>query len=111
MSTWQKKRLSTKYIKVTRPKAFLISMPQNSKFRDFSFWFPRKLLKRGFSDYDIVLNYPNDFEFKLIRKNPVFKHFKSVAQIFYTLSEVQETDIGVIDNLIIPSSEFDKIKF
>lgn len=55
--------------------AVLIKLPNKSKYKDFSFWYPKKLIKEGSNKAMIKLIYKDDFEFILRKKgNSIYKN-------------------------------------
>lgn len=59
---WNGFAIHNNLIKVSTVKAVLIALPSNSRYRGFSFWHPRKLVKSG--SMSMVL-YTDDFVFRL----------------------------------------------
>lgn len=53
---------------ITTEKSILLMFPKESKYKDYSFWFPLKLVRKSRSGKLISLSYYDDFELKIFKE-------------------------------------------
>lgn len=62
---WENIEINKQNIESETRKATLIKMPNNSKYANYKFWHPSKLVRNGNNSYAKKLSYTDDFKFKL----------------------------------------------
>lgn len=62
---WKNINISKNLIKKYTNNAALISMPHNSEYNDYAFWYTLKLIRNGRNSVAISLSYTDDFTFTL----------------------------------------------
>lgn len=88
---WKKINFNTLNIKKETEKAILIKLPSQSKYGDYMFWHPSKLVRdEGGRGYYKSFSYTDDFTFK------IFKNGKGKTNRFKKLDEI-ELDPGEIE--------------
>lgn len=56
---------------ITTEKSILLNFPKDSKYKDYSFWFPLKLARKSKSGKLISLSYFDDFEVRIFKEKTV----------------------------------------
>jgi hypothetical protein len=69
----KKINLSTSLVKSETERAYLLAMPHNSTYDGYCFWFPKGLCRTS-GEYCIILSIPDDFSFKLTKKDKSKQH-------------------------------------
>jgi len=68
MSEFTRINLNANLIRYDTGKALLISMPHNSDYDGYAFWFPKALTDEK-GEYCIKLSIPSDFTFKMEKRS------------------------------------------
>lgn len=88
---WKSIEINIQNIETRIQKVALIKMPKKSKYADYKFWFPSKLIKKGSNNYSITLCYTNDFKFALKKYgNGKYNKFKVIDEITISAAELEE---------------------
>ena len=66
---WHKRLLNVQNIDFRTEKSVLIKLESTSDMAGYSFWFPRKLLRKTINDWYYTFSFADDFTFKLSNKN------------------------------------------
>lgn len=64
---WKNININKNNIKAETERSYLIAMPHNSDYDDYSFWHPAKLVREGRNRSAISISYTDDFKFKLVK--------------------------------------------
>ena len=62
---WKSIEINKQNIENETSKAILIKMPNKSKYADYKFWHPSKLVRYGSNSYSRRISYNDEFTFKL----------------------------------------------
>jgi hypothetical protein len=70
---WKQIEINKQNIIYDAGSSCLIKMPNKSKYKDYKFWHPSKLIRSGNNDYARTLSYTDVFTFKLFKQDKNFK--------------------------------------
>lgn len=75
---WKKINIVENNIEAITNKAYLIKMPNNSKYKGYKFWHTDKLIKKHGKIYKVIYN--DDFVFKLMKYGEGKYNFKDIVK-------------------------------
>lgn len=94
---WNKAIINKQNIINYYNNSVLIKMPNKSKYNDFQFWVPSKLIKNGNNEYEKLYLFKDDFTFKLKRygkgrynRNKIIEEKEITSEEFKTIFELEE---------------------
>lgn len=70
---WKQIEINKQNIVYDTGSSTLIKMPNKSKYAEYKFWHPSKLIRYGNNDYARTLSYTDEFVFKLFKQDKKFK--------------------------------------
>lgn len=88
---WKNIEINKQNIESETRKATLIKMPNNSKYANYKFWHPSKLVKNGSNSYARSLGYTDEFTFKLKKYgNGKWNKYDVIDEIEITVEEFEK---------------------
>lgn len=98
---WKKLLFNRQNIKASTPSAYLIMMPRGSRYPDYLFWYPAKLIKEAAGKgYFMSLTYADNFQFRLIKYgHGRFNQHKIIHQLIVPATVIEEA-FGASDKSI-----------
>lgn len=100
---WKNIQINIQNIETDTGKATLIKMPNKSKYAEYKFWYPSKLIRNGKHSYAKSLGYTNDFKFKLKKfGNGKYNQFDVIDEIEISVEEFEEAFGIMNDNIEAP---------
>lgn len=66
---WKSININKQQVETETFKAMLIKMPNNSSYKGFCFWHPKKLIREGRRKNALSLSYTDEFVFKISKKS------------------------------------------
>lgn len=88
---WENIKVNIQNIEAETANALLIKLPNKSKFKDFSFWISKKLVRDGSHSYEISIGIREDFQITAKRTG---KNFKVLDEKILTASDIKEAFNG-----------------
>ena len=88
---WKNIDINLQNIETDTGKAALIKMPNKSKYAEYKFWHPSKLVRYGSNSYARSLGYTDNFKFKLFKNgNGKYNKFDVIDEIEINVEEFEE---------------------
>lgn len=88
---WKNIEINLQNIETDIGKATLIKMPNKSKYVDYKFWHPSKLVRYGSNNYARSIGYTDKFTFKLKKfGNGKWNKFDVIDEIEIDVEEFEE---------------------
>lgn len=98
---WQKIFINSQNIKAESSSSYLIQMPNNSSYKGWAFWHPKKLVReQGGKGYYINFSFTDDFIFKVILYGRGKYNRMSVIRSEDISADEMKEIFGVVDNNI-----------
>lgn len=97
---WKTININKQQVKEEQVNAMLIKMPNNSDYKGYCFWFPKKLIREGRHKNALSLSYTEDFTFRIskLSNGKVIKD-EINAEMFEEAFEV------INDNIVAPNDK------
>ena len=88
---WKNIEINFQNIETDAGKATLIKMPNKSKYAEYKFWHPSKLIRYGSNSYARSIGYTDEFKFKLFKNgNGKYNKFEVIDEIEIDVEEFEE---------------------
>lgn len=98
---WQKIFINSQNIKGESDRAYLIQMPNNSSYKGWAFWHPKKLVReQGGKGYFLTFSFTDDFIFKAVLYGKGRYNKMSVIRSEDISADEMKEIFGVVDKSV-----------
>ena len=88
---WKSIEINKQNIQYQNERAVLIKMPNKSKYADYTFWHPAKLVRNGSNSYSVKISYNDKFQFTLFKKGKgLYNRNEIISQMIIGVEEFEE---------------------